>query len=247
MDHVRFWECFATAVERATFTPELSEAIGDLESEDASRICALLLGAATAYVDEGRRRADGIPCDVGDFVERLVWRSVFVDRLVDATRLSRAGRRLKWRSEDNAFAQSCVQQQHLRAEQMGTSVQNLRCLRRNAKAYRSLARRARHTDVLGMQLEMLRMQPPTFWAALQLEARPQLHQRAVLHKMQLFTQRFGGTAVPAATRAALLDLFARIAREESTKPLRRRRWWQPRMVRRLQKSVNLVRIVEKTS
>jgi len=221
-----FWIVFRAAVaEHRAPTPELLQCLETLPSSAAEQVCTHLLGVASRWVDDdddgdapspqaadAATAAESVDWDVGDFVRGFVHQSRFVDRLVDAVQLSPAGRRLKWSGEARARTDARARQLAHRDAQSRRSYQHVRCERRNAVVYHKLCKKGCDVDtevdaLLVMPFEILRMQPPTFWSGLRIEAAPDERRRALLHKTRLFTERFGATAIPAHARQRLQESF----------------------------------------
>lgn len=220
-----FESTLASAIATRSPTPELMKLLRDVSSPVAEAAIARLLVLATKWTE-------GIPIDplpewdVGDFVRGFVQCSNFVDHLVDASLLSPIARGLKWDREEEIAISDRKAQLQRRNTQLETSRRHLVAHRRNARAYRNYTSKrrmcscaARRNDVIlttahqmvHMPLEVLRMQPPTYWSEVQLDrADPDLV-RAVVHKTRLFTERYGASAVPYHTRQTIQYHFDRLA------------------------------------
>ena len=73
-----------------------------------------------------------------------------------------------------------------------------------------------------MSYELLRMQPPTFWSQLDIDAANEDIVRALLHKARIFAEKYGASAIPISTRQSLQHYFTHVA----SMPVRRKVRWK---------------------
>ena len=198
-----------------------------MDSKEAAWHCATLLADATANIDQSAPPR-AVSWDVRVFVAGFVQQSMFVDKLIDAVNLSPAGRKFKWLAADNMSVEARAQQLQLGKAQVQTSRSSLRCARVNQLAYtraRAVQLSKRNSsDVVHMDLQIIRMQPPTFWAALSINHRSDTSKRALVHKIRIFEKTYGKTAIPKPTRERLDHLFQELAEKLQQRRFSYRQW-----------------------